>query len=146
LGINNFIGQFLKILNINRVVMNNKTNGSGLKRIYKAFKCSILGLKAAYVFEAAFRQELLLCIILLPFSFIISSTLNEWLMLVCSLLFLLFSEIINSAIEALADQISLEHHELIGRAKDLGSASVFVAMVTVMLVWLVVTYSFISSI
>jgi len=56
-------------------------------------------------------------------------------LLVGSLLFLLFAEIINSAIEALADQISLAHHELIGRAKDLGSAAVFIAMLLVMIVW-----------
>ena len=122
--------------------MNNKVNGSGILRIFKAYKCSIAGFKAAYIHEAAFRQELLFCILLLPLSFVISSSLNEWLLLVSSLLFLLFAEIINSAIEALADRISLEQHELIGRAKDLGSAGVFIAMVIVSVVWLSILYSF----
>jgi len=113
----------------------NKPNGSGLLRIYKAFKCSILGFKAAIIHEAAFRQELLLCAILLPISFIISSSLSILTSLICSLLLLLFAEIINSALEALADQISTEHHELLGRAKDLGSAAVFLAIVIMILVW-----------
>ncbi|MBE8232159.1 MAG: diacylglycerol kinase [Endozoicomonadaceae bacterium] len=118
-----------------------KPNGSGFMRIINAFKCSMLGFKAAFTHESAFRQELLLCVVLLPFSFIIASTSFEWIMLICSLLFLLFSEIINSAIEALADKISLEHHELLGRAKDLGSAGVFIAILINITVWSQVTYS-----
>ncbi|WP_343817338.1 diacylglycerol kinase [Colwellia asteriadis] len=113
----------------------NKPNGSGGARIVKATYCSFLGFKAAFKHEAAFRQELLLCVILLPFSFIVAATLTQWLLLIFTLAFLLFAEIINSAIEALADRISLEHHELIGRAKDLGSAGVFIAMFMVVLVW-----------
>jgi diacylglycerol kinase (ATP) len=112
-----------------------KPNGAGLSRLLKAFRCSILGFKAAFKHEAAFRQELLLCSLLLPASVFVATSLIEWLLLVGSLLFLLFAEIINSAVEALADQISLEHHELIGRAKDLGSAGVFIAMFMVVLVW-----------
>jgi len=120
----------------------NKPNGNGYKRVIKAFICSIKGFRSAFIHESAFRQELFLCIVLLPFSFIISSSLTEWVMLICSLLFLLFSEIINSAIEALADRISLDHHELLGRAKDLGSAGVFIAIIVVTVVWSSVTYSF----
>jgi diacylglycerol kinase (ATP) len=119
-----------------------KPNGTGLLRTINAFKCSMLGFKAAFTYESAFRQELLLCAVLLPFSFIIASTSLEWIMLICSLLFLLFSEIINSAIEALADRISLEHHELLGRAKDLGSAGVFIAILINIAVWSQVTYSY----
>ena len=100
------------------------------------------GFKAAFIHESAFRQELLLCMILLPFSFVIASSLNHWLSLICSLLFLLFAEIINSAIEALADRISTEHHELIVRAKDLGSAAVFIAIVLVTLIWFVGAYNY----
>jgi len=62
------------------------------------------------------------------------------------LLFLLFAEIINSALEALADRISLEHHELLGRAKDLGSAGVFIAMLVVILTWSVKFYFYLSAI
>lgn len=119
-----------------------KQNGAGLLRIVKAFRCSMLGFKAAIIHESAFRQELLLCIILLPLSVVISSTLIEWTILIFSLLFLLFSEIVNSAIEALADRVSLEQHELLGRAKDLGSAGVFIALVIVIIVWSVTIYSY----
>jgi diacylglycerol kinase (ATP) len=117
----------------------NKPNGTGVTRLFKAFRCSLLGFKAAYNHETAFRQELLLCGILLPCSFFIAASLTQWILLVCTLIFLLFAEIINSAIEALADQISLDHHELIGRAKDLGSAAVFLAMLMVALVWLAIS-------
>jgi diacylglycerol kinase (ATP) len=126
-----------------RIKQSGKLNGTGLMRIFKAIHCSVKGFKAAYKFESAFRQELLLCIALFPISFIISTTLMEWLFLLCSLIFLLFAEILNSAIEALADRISLEHHELLGRAKDLGSAGVFLAILVVFLVWSVVFFKFI---
>jgi len=103
------------------------------------------GFRAAYIHEAAFRQEILLALILLPCSFVLSTSLASWLGLVLPLIGLLIIEIINSAIEALADQISLEHHELIGRAKDLGSAAVFLAMVIVVLVWGTSLYTFINK-
>lgn len=119
-----------------------KVNGTGFMRILRAFHCSKNGFISAFKYEAAFRQELLLCTILLPLSFVIASTLIEWAMLIASLLFLLFSEIVNSALEALADRISLEHHELLGRAKDLGSAGVLIAIVIVIIVWCSVAYSY----
>jgi len=130
----------------NSVVNMKKPNGSGIGRIYKAFYCSMKGFKSAYIHEAAFRQELILCLLLFPTSFFIASTIADWLMLVLSLLFLLFAEIINSALEALADRISLEHHELLGRAKDLGSAGVFIAMLVVILTWSVKFYFYLSAI
>jgi diacylglycerol kinase (ATP) len=105
----------------------------------------MLGFKAAYIHESAFRQELLLCLVLFPISFVISDSLNTWVALMCSLLFLLFAEVINSALEALADRISTEHHELLGRAKDLGSAGVFIAMVVVSLVWFSALYQYIKT-
>ena len=113
----------------------NKQNGKGITRIFKAWKCSMQGFKAAYINESAFRQELLLTFLLFPVSFVIASSLGSWIALVISLLFLLLVEVINSAIEALADRISTEHHELLGRAKDLGSAAVFIALLIVTLVW-----------
>jgi diacylglycerol kinase (ATP) len=122
-----------------------KPNGTGIKRIFKAFNCSMLGFKAAFIHESAFRQELLLCLVLLPISFVISESLTTWLALVCSLLFLLFAEVINSALEALADRISTEHHELLGRAKDLGSSGVFIAMIIVSLVWLSAIYQYVKT-
>ncbi len=126
-------------------IASNKPNGSGLRRIFRAYTCSMQGFKAAYLHESAFRQELLLCACLFPLSIFIASNMGEWLMLVCSLLFLLFAEIVNSALEALADRISLERHELLGRAKDLGSAGVFIAFVALVLVWCGTAYTTFSD-
>jgi len=122
-----------------------KPNGVGVSRILKAFSCSIQGFKLAYIYESAFRQELLICAILFPLSFVISSGLFNWLGLVISLLFLLFAEVVNSAIEALADRISTEHHVLIGRAKDLGSAAVLIAFVVLLLIWFSSAYIYFSK-
>tara|TARA_R110002012_G_scaffold179632_1_gene345357 strand:+ start:26 stop:409 length:384 start_codon:yes stop_codon:yes gene_type:complete len=116
-------------------IPSNKLNGTGLRRIVKAAECSFKGLKAAWLYESAFRQELLLCAFLVPGSFLLKQSSLHWLALTISLLFLLFAEIVNSALEALADSISLEHHPLIGRAKDMGSAGVFIAMTVVGLIW-----------
>jgi len=113
----------------------NKVNGTGIARIFKAANCSMKGFKAAFKYESAFRQELLLSLILFPFSFYLAQSNLHFIMLVACLLFLLFSEIINSAIEALADKITLQHDELIGRAKDLASAGVFIALILLWLVW-----------
>lgn len=113
----------------------NKPNGSGFSRIFKATYCSFKGFKAAFLHESAFRQELLLTIILLPAAFYVAQSRLHLLALIASLLFLLFAEIINSALEALADKITLAHDELIGRAKDLGSSGVFIALTLLALLW-----------
>ena len=112
-----------------------KPNGKGLKRIIKAAYCSYKGFKAAYQHEAAFRQELLMCAILTPISFFLANSITQLMVLLMTLAFVLFAEIINSAIEALADKITLEHDELIGRAKDLGSAGVFIAFCLMVFCW-----------
>lgn len=119
----------------------NKPNGTGLTRILKATYCSYKGFKAAWLHESAFRQELLLVIILLPFAFLLSKSPGHLITLIASLLFLLFAEIINSAIEALADSVSMEHNVLIGRAKDMGSSGVFLAISLLVLVWGEALYS-----
>jgi len=111
----------------------------------KAATCSIKGFRAVYKHEAAFRQELLLSAILFPFSFVIAISLANWVALISSLLLLLLVEVINSAIEALADQISTDLHELLGRAKDLGSAAVFIAFTIVVLVWCESVYSYFTG-
>ncbi len=114
----------------------NKPNGTGLKRLFKATKCSLQGFQAAWQHEAAFRQELLLTLVLFPFSFVLASSITHWLVLIFSLLFLLFAELVNSALEALADKVCIEHDVLIGRAKDIGSAVVFIGLLFLSLVWL----------
>ncbi|TMP13626.1 diacylglycerol kinase [Pseudoalteromonas sp. S2893] len=112
-----------------------KPNGLGIKRIFKATYCSYLGFKAAFIEEAAFRQELLLSIILLPISFWLASSLLHWALLVSTLLIILIVELLNSAIEALTDRVSTERHVLSGRAKDMGSAAVTLSLMILTIVW-----------
>ncbi|MDT0604236.1 diacylglycerol kinase [Thalassotalea castellviae] len=106
-----------------------------LGRFIPAIKHSLLGLKAAYQYEIAFRQEVFLLIILLPSAFYLANDFIEFCLLISSVLGILIAELLNSGIEAAVDRISLEHHELSGRAKDLGSAAVFVAIIYFVLVW-----------
>ncbi|WJG09902.1 diacylglycerol kinase [Aliiglaciecola sp. LCG003] len=113
----------------------NKPNGQGFKRVLKATTCSIKGFRAAWIHESAFRQECTLALLLTPLSFILAQSRMHWLMLIASILFMLFAEIVNSALEALSDSVTLEHNVLIGRAKDLGSSAVFIALSLLALVW-----------
>jgi len=114
---------------------NNKPNGSGLNRILKATRCSMLGFKAAYKYESAFRQELWLCCLLVPVSLFIATSGVQLGLLIASLILILLVEVINSAIEAIVDRIGLEFHELSGRAKDLGSTAVFLALCIFVVIW-----------
>lgn len=107
----------------------------GIARIAAAIGYSFKGLKAAVRYEAAFRQELALVIILVPAAFFLGRNPGEMILLIGVLLLVLVVELLNSAIEALADAISLESHPLLGRAKDLGSAAVFVAFATAFSAW-----------
>ena len=113
----------------------NKPNGSGLSRIVKAGQCSIQGLKAVFKHEAAFRQELLAVAILLPVAFIIGNTPLGIGLLIFGLGLVLLVEVLNSAIEAIVDRIGLEQHELSGRAKDLGSLAVLIAIMLCAVIW-----------
>lgn len=112
-----------------------KPGNTGIKRIFNAAGYSWAGLKAAFVHEAAFRQELALCIILIPAGLWLGQTGIERALLVGSLLLVLIVELLNSAIEAAIDRFGGEQHELSGRAKDIGSAAVFIALLNVVLVW-----------
>ncbi|OHU93726.1 diacylglycerol kinase [Pseudoalteromonas byunsanensis] len=107
----------------------------GLKRIYFAFKHSIRGLKWLARNESAFRQEVVLLAITLMVIFSIEISLYEKVAMLCATLFVMFAEIINTAIEATIDRVSFEIHPLSGLAKDLGSAGVLVSMVVFMCVW-----------
>ncbi len=120
----------------------NKPNGVGLGRIIKATRCSWQGFRAAWHNESAFRQEVLLVCLLFPLSFLLAQSPQHWLGLILSLLFVLFAEILNSAIEALADSVTLEHNPLIGRAKDMGSSAVFIALTQLALVWGLAIYQY----
>ena len=112
-----------------------KPNGLGLKRVFKATYCSYLGFKAAFKEEAAFRQELVLSVVLLPISFWLATSVLHWALLVSTLLIILIVELLNSAIEALTDRVSTERHVLSGRAKDMGSAAVTLSLMILMIVW-----------
>lgn len=108
---------------------------TGITRIIKAFAYSVAGLKATWINEAAFRQELYFTIILLPLALIFGENAIEQALLISSLFLVLITELINSGIEAIADCLTTERHPLIKRAKDVGSAAVFLALCYTVLVW-----------
>lgn len=110
----------------------------GPARLINALRYSMQGLGAALKHEAAFRQELLLCMVLIPVAIWAGNTLAEQLLLIATLFFVLIVELLNSALEAIADSVTLEKHPLIGRAKDLGSAAVMLAIIGAAIVWIAV--------
>ncbi len=108
---------------------------TGLRRIWNAFHYSLDGLRAAWRHEDAFRQELWLALILVPAALWLGESGVAKAVLVASLALVLLAELLNSAIEATVDRISLENHLLAKRAKDIGSAAVLVSLCNVVLVW-----------
>jgi len=108
---------------------------TGMRRLVNAFGYSMAGLKAAYQNEDAFRQEVLLAIVLLPLAFILEQEAIGRALMVGSVLLVIMVELLNSAVEATVDRISLENHLLAKRAKDIGSAAVFVSLVNLAAVW-----------
>ena len=108
---------------------------SGFDHFFSAFQWSLQGLIATYRGEAAFRQELLLCVLLAPLGLWLAETGVERALLIGSLLFVLVVEIVNSALESIVNRIGTERHELSGRAKDQGSAAVFLSLVATALIW-----------
>ena len=112
-----------------------KPGATGVTRIINATGYSMKGLKSAWINEAAFRQELMLILLLMPLAFWLGDSLNQILLLIVISWLVVIVEILNSAIEAVVDRVGSEHHELSGRAKDLGSAAVFIALALNALVW-----------
>lgn len=110
----------------------------GPRRIWNALRYSMRGLALALRVESAFRQELTLAVVLIPVAVFLRLPAIETLALIGSLVTVLIVELINSSIEAAVDRISLDHHRLSGRAKDLGSAAVFLALMLCMLTWLLI--------
>ena len=108
---------------------------SGLVRIWRAFFYSMAGFSAALKYEHAFRQELFLVLVLFPFAVFLPLSIGEKALLISALLLVLVVELLNSAIEAVVDRISLDNHDLSKRAKDLGSAAVFLSCVIVIVIW-----------
>lgn len=108
---------------------------TGLQRVLNAAGYSWAGLTAAFKHEDAFRQELYLALLLIPLALILGDTGIERALMIAAVLGVLVVELLNSALEAAVDRISLDHHELIKRAKDMGSAAVLLALVNVVVIW-----------
>jgi diacylglycerol kinase (ATP) len=117
-----------------------KPGYTGIKRVWKATFNSLRGIKNAWCYEAAFRQESLMCLVLVPVALLVEATLAERLLLFASLFILLITELLNSAIEAVVDRVGAEFHELSGRAKDIASAAVFFALLFMAVVWVAVLF------
>lgn len=111
---------------------------TGLTRIWHATRYSIAGLKAAFRHEDAFRQEALLAAILIPVALLLPASGGGKAVMVGSVVLVLVVELLNSALEAAVDRISLDEHALAKRAKDIGSAAVMLALINVPVVWLLV--------
>ena len=112
-----------------------KTGVTGIKRIINAAGYSWLGLKAAYKHESAFRQEAWLAVIMIPLGYYLGRDWTDKAALICSVLFVLIVELLNSGIEAVVDRVGDEPHKLSGRAKDMGSAAVLIALVITGIIW-----------
>lgn len=114
------------------------TEPRGPRQIWRAFKWSLAGLRAAWRHESSFRLESYLCVILFPIGLWLGQGPIEKSILCGSLVLVLSAELLNSAIEAITDRASPEFHELAGRAKDMGSAAVFLLLVLLALCWALV--------
>ena len=104
-------------------------------RILKATVWSLQGLRAAWLHESSFRLEVYLFVVLAPLALWLGADGVERALLVGSMVLVLSAELLNSAVEAVIERYGADHHELAGRAKDMGSAAVFVLMMNVLLVW-----------
>lgn len=113
---------------------------TGIRRVLNALGYSISGFRVAYRHESAFRQEVMLSVVLIPVSFFISTTGVGHGLMVSSVLLVLLVELLNSAIEATVDRISLEDHNLAKRAKDIGSAAVLVSLINVAVTWALILF------
>ena len=113
---------------------------TGLRRIWNALFYSFDGLKAAYRHEDAFRQEVWLALVLIPLAFFLPVSGMGKALMMASVLMVLIVELLNSAVEATVDRVSLEHHQLAKRAKDIGSAAVLFSLINVAVVCLLVLF------
>ena len=112
-----------------------KPRETGWRHLVHSTRYSLKGFKAAFANEAAFRQEAVLCLLLLPLAWWVGETPVEWLLLISSCVGVLIVELLNSAVETVVDRIGPEHHVLSGRAKDIGSAAVMLSLIMAGLTW-----------
>lgn len=110
----------------------------GIRRIINAFRYSFAGLKAAWVNEEAFRQEIIAAIIVVPLGLWLGASGAQRALLIGVYFIIPLMELLNSAIESIVDRIGQERHELSGRAKDLGSAAVFLSICIALVVWIII--------
>ncbi len=127
-------------------MMTNEFKGrSGLDRVVRATGYSLTGLKSAYIGESAFRQETWLAIFLVPLSFWVGRTWVEIALLAGSVVLVMIVELLNSGIEAVVDRVSFELHDLSKRAKDLGSAAVFLTLMLCGSIWVAAIWQRVST-
>jgi diacylglycerol kinase (ATP) len=123
-----------------------KPRNTGITRVWKATIYSVQGLKAAWRHESAFRQELVLGLILLPISFWVAKSWVEVAVLMGVCFLVLIVELLNSAVEAVVDRVGPEHHDLAGQAKDMGSAAVMLSLIMAVGTWLLIgAHNFIAT-
>ena len=113
-------------------------NENLIGHIKNAFIYTFAGIKAAWKNELAFRGEVVVAIIMIPGGIWLGRSGVEQALMVASILLILLTELLNSALEAVVDRIGPERHELSKRAKDMGSAAAFISMVTAAVVWIVI--------
>ena len=119
-------------------MFDNTNKPKGLHRVYLATLNSFRAFKWLYNNESAFKQELLLLLIAIPISFAFNISIKEQVVLILAIVFIIFTEIINTAIEAVVDRVGLEIHPLSGLAKDLGSAAVMISLIVASSIWLII--------
>ncbi len=115
-----------------------KNEATGIRRIISAFRFSIQGLKSCYQSETAFKQEVWAAILLVPLSFWVTTVSIERVLLILPIFIVLIIELINTAVESLVDRVGNEYHVLSGKAKDLGSAAVWLSLLLVILTWSII--------
>ena len=118
--------------------MDNNTTPTVIKRLLCACIYSAKGLKACYQSEFAFRLEVWLAIVLIPIGYLLGESEVERVLLIVPIFIVLIVEMLNSAIEAMIDRISMEHHELSGFAKDVASAAVFLSLIIFLVTWSII--------
>jgi diacylglycerol kinase (ATP) len=117
-----------------------KPGNTGFRRVVNATFYSVAGLRTAWRTEAAFRQECVAVVVLIPIAVWLGQTGVQRALLLSSCVLVLIVELVNTAIELVVDRVGTDHHELSGRAKDVGSAAVFTSIALALLVWALVAW------
>jgi len=118
--------------------MGNNNKPTGIKKLFCACIYSVKGLKACYQSEFAFRLEVWLAIVLIPIGYLLGESEVEKVLLITPIFIVLIVELLNSAIEAVVDRISMEQHELSGFAKDIASAAVLLSLIIFLVTWSII--------